>query len=70
MFMCPFDKSAIIIAICFFNFTKERQIEVVINADASENRLPDTKYNFSGYDISQPTPSVSLFVPSCSLDTF
>ena len=70
MFMCPFDKSAIIIAICFFNFTKESQIEVVIHADALENRLPETKYNFSDYDISQPTRSVSLSVSSCSLETF
>ena len=68
MFMCPHDKSAIIIEICFFIFTKKPQIEVVIRADVSENRLPETKNNFSDYDISQPTPSVSLSVPSCSLD--
>ena len=40
----------------------------LIRADVSENRLPETKNNFSVYDISQPTPSVSLSVPSCSLD--
>ena len=67
MFMCPYDKSTIIIEICFFNFTKNPQIEVVIRADVSENRLPETKNNFSDYDISQPTPSASLSVPSCSL---
>ena len=65
--MCPYDKSAIIIEICFFNFTKKPQIEVVIRADVSENRLPETKNNSSDYDISQPTPSVSLSVPSYSL---
>ena len=31
-------------------------------------RLGKTESNFSDYDISQPTPSVSLSVPSCSLD--
>ena len=35
--------------------------------DVSGNRLPETKNNFSDYDISQPTPSVSLSVPSCFL---
>ena len=30
--------------------------------DVSENRLPETKNNFSDYDISQPTPSVSVSV--------
>ena len=39
-----------------------------MRADVSENRLPETKNNFSDYDISQPTPSVSLSVPSCSLE--
>ena len=38
-----------------------------MRADVSENRLPETKNNFSDYDISEPTPSVSLSVPSCSL---
>ena len=51
--MCPYDKKP--------------QIEVLIRADVSENRLPETKNNFSDYDISQTTPSVSLSVPSCSL---
>ena len=69
MFMCPYDKSAIIIEICFFNFTKKliSSFRVVIRPNVSENRLPETKNNFSDYDISQPTPSVSLSVPSCSL---
>ena len=35
--------------------------------DVSENRLPETKNNFSYYDILQPTPPLSLSVPSCSL---
>ena len=52
MFMCPYDKSAIIIEICSFNFTKKTQIKVVIRADVSENRLPRIKNNFSDYDIS------------------
>ena len=40
-------------------------------ADVWGNRLPlppKAKYNFSGIDISQPTPSMSLSVPSFSLD--
>ena len=37
-------------------------------ADVSENKLPETKNNFSGMDISWPTPSVSSSAPSCSLD--
>ena len=32
-----------------------------------KTELPETKNNFSVYKISQPTPSVSLSVPSCSL---
>ena len=60
--LCPHDKSAIIL--------KKLQIEVIICADISENRLPETKNNFSGIDISWPTPSVSLSVPSCSLKVF
>ena len=62
MFMCPYDKSAIII-----EFHLKPQIEVVFRADVSGNRLPETIINFSDYDISQPSPSVSLSVPSCSL---
>ena len=50
-----------------FLISLKPQIEVVIRADVSENRLPETKNNFSDYDISQPAPSVSLSVPSCSL---
>ena len=65
--MRPYDKSAIIIEICFSNFTKNLRSRFLIRADVSENRLPETKDNFSDYDISQPTPSVSLSVPSCSL---
>ena len=41
------------------------------HADVWGNRLPfppKTKNNFSGIDISQPTPSMSLSVPSFSLD--
>ena len=41
------------------------------HADVWENRLPfpsKPKNNFSGIDISQPTPSMSLSVPSFSLD--
>ena len=68
--MCPHAKSAIIIEICFFTKKKKPQIENVICADVSENRLPETKNNFSVYDISQPTPSVSLSVPSCSLANY
>ena len=49
---------------------KKPQIKVVICADVSENRLPETKNNFSGIDISWPTPSVSLSVPSCSLGSY
>ena len=59
MFMRPYDKSAIIIEICFL---------YLIRADVSENRLPETKNNFSDYDMSQPTPSVSLSVPAYPLD--
>ena len=44
---------------------KKTQIEVVICADVSEIRLPETKNNFSGIDISWATPSVSLSVPLC-----
>ena len=51
-----------------FAFSLKPQIEVVICTDVSENRLPETKNNFSVYDISQPTHSVSLSVPSCSLE--
>ena len=49
------------------NFPKKPQIEVVFRADVSGNILPETKNIFSDYDISQPTPSVPLSVPSCSL---
>ena len=41
------------------------------HADVWGNRLsfpPKTKNNFSGIDISYPTPSMSLSVPSFSLD--
>ena len=64
MFMCPYDKSAIIIE---FHFYLKPQIGVVFRADVSGNRLPETIINFSDYDISKPSPSVSLSVPSCSL---
>ena len=71
--MCPYDKSDIIrlsLKFAFFlNFTKKIQIEIVIRADVSETRLAEIKNTFSDYDISQPTPSVSLSVPSCSLAT-
>ena len=45
IFMCTHDKSALEIA-----FSLKPQIEVVICADVSENRLPETKDNFSDYD--------------------
>ena len=65
----PHDKSAsIIIEICFFTVTNP-QIEVVICADVSENRLPETKNNFSGYDISWPTPSVNIAATALSVVT-
>ena len=57
--MRPFDKSAITLSLKF--------AFLISHADVSENRLPETKNNFSDYDISQPTPSASLSVPSCSL---
>ena len=63
--LCPHDKSAV--EICFF--TKNLKIENVICANVSENRLPETKNNSSGIDISWPTPSVpsASVSPSCSL---
>ena len=51
----------------FLERINQPQIEVVIRADVSENRLAETKNNFGDYDISQPTPSVPLSAPSCSL---
>ena len=69
MFMCPYDKSTKFLSLkfAFFLFHQKPQIEVVTRADVSENRLPETKNNFSDYDVSQSTPSESLSVPSCSL---
>ena len=50
-----------------FLISLKPQIEVVVRADVSENRLPETKNNFSDYNVSQRTGSVSLSVPSRSL---
>ena len=52
--MHPYDKSAIIIEICFSNS----------HADVSENRLPETKNNFSDYDI---ITANTLSFPLCPL---
>ena len=67
MFMHPYTNPPLSLKFAIFYLHQKPQIEVVICADVSENRLPETKNNFSDYDISQPTPSVSLSVPSCSL---
>ena len=52
MFMWPYDKSAIIV-----------ENKDVIRADVSENRLPETKTNFSDWHIT----ANALSVPLCPL---